>query len=87
MGVFDRNEGIIERADLDGRSCTTIIPEGAAHVSKQISLDIKKPQVLLVVVFQNSANFAVALRAINHYRATRKGREPWTRASLVNQYR
>ena len=39
MGVPDRNDGKIERADLDGRNRTTIIPEGATHTPKQIHLD------------------------------------------------
>ncbi|MDB6011351.1 MAG: 3-hydroxyacyl-CoA dehydrogenase [Gammaproteobacteria bacterium] len=41
MGVPDRNDGKIERADLDGRNRTTIIPEGATHTPKQIHLDSK----------------------------------------------
>ena len=39
MGVPDRNDGKIERADLDGRNRTTIIPEGATHTPKQLHLD------------------------------------------------
>jgi sugar lactone lactonase YvrE len=39
MGVPDRNDGKIERADLDGRNRTTIIPEGATYTPKQIHLD------------------------------------------------
>jgi DNA-binding beta-propeller fold protein YncE len=39
MGVPDRNDGKIERADLDGRNRTTIVPEGATHTPKQIHLD------------------------------------------------
>ncbi|KJK17228.1 3-hydroxyacyl-CoA dehydrogenase [Burkholderiaceae bacterium 16] len=41
MGVPDRNDGMIERADLDGRNRTTIIPEGATYTPKQIHLDSK----------------------------------------------
>jgi hypothetical protein len=41
MGVPDRNDGMIERADFDGRNRTTIIPEGATHTPKQIHLDTK----------------------------------------------
>jgi hypothetical protein len=41
MGVPDRNDGKIERADLDGRNRTTIIPEGGTHTPKQIHLDSK----------------------------------------------
>jgi sugar lactone lactonase YvrE len=41
MGAFDRNDGMIERADLDGRNRTTIIPEGATRTPKQIYLDSK----------------------------------------------
>jgi hypothetical protein len=39
MGIPNRNDGKIERADLDGRNRTTIIPEGATHTPKQIHLD------------------------------------------------
>jgi hypothetical protein len=39
MGVFDRNDGMIDRADLDGRNPTSIIPEGATRTPKQIYLD------------------------------------------------
>jgi sugar lactone lactonase YvrE len=39
MGVPNRNDGKIERADLDGRNRTTIIPEGGTHTPKQIHLD------------------------------------------------
>jgi hypothetical protein len=41
MGVPDRNDGKIERADLDGRNRTTIVPEGGTHTPKQIHLDRK----------------------------------------------
>ena len=41
MGVPDRNDGKIERADLDGRNRTTIIPEGITYTPKQIHLDSK----------------------------------------------
>ena len=41
MGVPNRNDGKIERADLDGRNRTTIIPEGATSTPKQIHLDSK----------------------------------------------
>jgi sugar lactone lactonase YvrE len=39
MGVPNRNDGKIERADLDGGNRTTIISEGATHTPKQIHLD------------------------------------------------
>ncbi|HEY2400727.1 MAG TPA: hypothetical protein VGI23_10255 [Steroidobacteraceae bacterium] len=39
MGIPNRNDGKIERADLDGSHRTTIIPEGATHTPKQIHLD------------------------------------------------
>src|ERR687888_929889 len=39
MGVPDLNDGSIERADLDGRNRTTIIPEVAhSHQSSSISI-------------------------------------------------
>jgi hypothetical protein len=39
MGVPSRNDGSIERADLDGRNRTTIVAEGATFTPKQIHLD------------------------------------------------
>ena len=41
MGVPNRDDGKIERADLDGRNRMTIIPEGATFTPKQIHLDSK----------------------------------------------
>jgi sugar lactone lactonase YvrE len=41
MGVPDRNDGSIERADLDGRNRRTIVPEGATHTPKQLHLQKK----------------------------------------------
>jgi hypothetical protein len=41
MGVPNRNDGKIERADLDGGNRKTIIPEGATFTPKQIHLDEK----------------------------------------------
>jgi hypothetical protein len=41
MGVPSRNDGKIERADLDGGNRRTIIPEGATYTPKQIHLDAK----------------------------------------------
>jgi DNA-binding beta-propeller fold protein YncE len=41
MGVPTRNDGKIERADLDGRNRTTIVPEGATHTPKQLHLESK----------------------------------------------
>jgi len=41
MGVPDRNDGKIERADLDGGNRKTIIPAGATFTPKQIHLDRK----------------------------------------------
>jgi DNA-binding beta-propeller fold protein YncE len=39
MGVPSRNDGSIERVDLDGRNRKTIIAEGKTHTPKQIILD------------------------------------------------
>jgi sugar lactone lactonase YvrE len=39
MGVPSRNDGSIERVDLDGRHRTTIVPEGATFTPKQLQLD------------------------------------------------
>jgi hypothetical protein len=41
MGVPSRNDGKIERADLDGRNRKVIVPEGATYTPKQIHLDPK----------------------------------------------
>src|SRR5437588_8132135 len=39
MGVPSRNDGSIERVDLDGRNRTTIVPQGGTHTPKQLHLD------------------------------------------------
>src|SRR5580765_5036928 len=39
MGIPSRNDGSIERADLDGRNRRTIVPEGVTFTPKQIHLD------------------------------------------------
>ena len=39
MGVPSRNDGSIERCDLDGGNHTTIVPEGATFTPKQLQLD------------------------------------------------
>ena len=39
MGVPSRNDGSIERADLDGGNRTIIIPRGFTHTPKQLHLD------------------------------------------------
>ncbi len=39
MGIPSRNDGSIERCDLDGRNRTTIVPEGATFTPKQLQLD------------------------------------------------
>ena len=39
MGIPSRNDGSIERADLDGRNRVTIVPEGATFTPKQLQLD------------------------------------------------
>ena len=41
MGVPSRNDGSIERADLDGGNRITIVPPGATFTPKQIQLDRK----------------------------------------------
>jgi hypothetical protein len=41
MGVPNLNDGSIERADLDGRNRTTIVPEGHTHTPKQLQFDEK----------------------------------------------
>jgi DNA-binding beta-propeller fold protein YncE len=39
MGVPSRNDGSIERVDLDGRNRTTIVPPGGTFTPKQLHLD------------------------------------------------
>jgi hypothetical protein len=39
MGVPSHNDGSIERADLDGKNRTSIIPEGATFTPKQLHLE------------------------------------------------
>src|SRR6185369_8367795 len=39
MGVPKRNDGSIERVDLDGQHRTTIVPAGATFTPKQLHLD------------------------------------------------
>jgi DNA-binding beta-propeller fold protein YncE len=39
MGNLKANDGSIERADLDGRNVTTIVPAGGTFTPKQIQLD------------------------------------------------
>jgi hypothetical protein len=41
MGVPKANDGSIERADLDGRNRTTIVPQGGTFTPKQIQLEKK----------------------------------------------
>jgi hypothetical protein len=41
MGVPSKNDGSIERADLDGKNRKTIIPEGATFTPKQLHLEKK----------------------------------------------
>jgi DNA-binding beta-propeller fold protein YncE len=41
MGVPSRNDGSIERADLDGSNRTTIVPEGSTFTPKQLVIDRK----------------------------------------------
>jgi hypothetical protein len=39
MGVPSKNDGSIERADLDGKNPKVIVPQGATHTPKQLHLD------------------------------------------------
>lgn len=41
MGIPDRNDGSIERVDLDGRNRQMIVPEGGTFTPKQLYLDKK----------------------------------------------
>ena len=40
-----RNDGSIERADLDGKNRTTIVPEGGTFTPKQLTLDSKNGKI------------------------------------------
>src|SRR5205809_6556743 len=39
MGVPNLNDGTIERADIDGKNRTTIVPEGGTFTPKQLHLE------------------------------------------------
>ena len=39
MGVFNLDDGSIERADLDGQNRTTIVPEGGTFTPKQMTIE------------------------------------------------
>jgi hypothetical protein len=39
MGIPSRNDGSIERADLDGGNRKVVVPEGGTHTPKQLHLD------------------------------------------------
>ncbi len=41
MGVPRQNDGSIERADLDGQNCVTIVGEGETFTPKQLHLEKK----------------------------------------------
>src|SRR6266481_5400066 len=45
MGNPAKNDGFIERADLDGKNRRTIVPAGATFTPKQLKLDIKGGKV------------------------------------------
>jgi len=45
MGVPKLNDGSIERADLDGRNRTTIVPQGGTFTPKQLQLEEKSQKL------------------------------------------
>jgi len=45
MGSVGASDGSIFRADLDGKTLTTIIPEGCTHTPKQLQLDKKNSKL------------------------------------------
>jgi hypothetical protein len=45
MGVPSRNDGSIERADLEGRNRTVIVPEGGTFTPKQLHVDKKNSKL------------------------------------------
>src|SRR5881397_1484313 len=45
MGVPSKNDGSIERADLDGQNRKTIVPEGATFTAKQLHLEKKSSKL------------------------------------------
>src|SRR5713101_1174352 len=45
MGNPSANDGSIERADLDGKNLTTIVPEGGTFTPKQLQLDKKNSKL------------------------------------------
>jgi hypothetical protein len=50
------NDGSIERADIDGKNRKVIVPRGATFTPKQIQLDQKKRQALLVRPRRNAGD-------------------------------
>jgi sugar lactone lactonase YvrE len=48
MGNPKANDGSIERADLDGRNRKTIVPEGSTFTPKQLQLEKKQRDAVLV---------------------------------------
>ena len=47
MGVPSRNDGSIERADLDGQNRVTIVNEGATFTPKQLHRLVRLPATIL----------------------------------------
>ena len=45
MGDLKKNNGSIERADLNGKNGTTIVPEGGTFTPKQLTLDKKNGKI------------------------------------------
>ncbi len=45
MGVFNRNDGSIERSDVDGNNREVIVPKGGTFTPKQIQLDKKNGKI------------------------------------------
>src|SRR5205823_6247973 len=49
MGVPNRNDGSIERADLDGQNRTPIVPQRGTFTPKQLQLDTRNGKLRLSV--------------------------------------
>ena len=74
MGVPSANDGSVERADFDGKNRKIIVPEGRTYTPKQLHLDSKKRQALLVRS-RRDASYALEPRRLAYRNA--RGERSW----------
>ena len=75
MGVPNRNDGSIERADLDGRNRTTIVPPGGAFTPKQMKIEQKSGKLYWCD--------REGMRLMRATSTVRTSRPSWTRARAI----